>query len=243
MNYWDNFYQDCGISADHQKVFRKLLDFYLNKRECYNFTAIRDEEGFVTKHFYDSVKGFQVFENSEYGEDFLKRQNGVAFLDIGSGGGFPAVPLAALYPKHEFELLDAVQKNEAMVKELAAKFEMDNLEGVHGRAEEKAHDAGFREDFEIVTCRAFADWSMLLELCLPFVKVGGVLLAYQGPNKVQELSDKGEVVEILGGEVRDVLSYELPDGNGERAIVVIEKVKSTDKKYPRNMGAVKKRPL
>lgn len=239
MDYWDEFFRDCEIEVGDQKLFEELLGFYLEKRELHNFTAIREEDDFVVKHFYDSVMGWRIFEGSDFGKGFLEKRQELKVLDIGSGGGFPGVPIAVVNGA-EVSLLDAVLKNQKMVNELAEKFEL-NVRGLHARAEDLAHDGGYRGHFDVVTCRAFADWGMLLELCLPFVRVGGVLLAYQGPNKVKEMGDAVEAMEKLGGEVRDVLDYELPDGKGERALVVIEKVKGTPKKYPRGIGAIKKR--
>ena len=224
----ENLFKNAGfiISQNQFDLFEeyyKLLTFY---NEKFNITAITDKKEVYIKHFIDSLLGAE-FINGD-------------FLDVGSGGGFPAIPLKIFKPELSATLLDATGKKCEFLKEVVKQLKLDKVNVIFGRAEELAHDNKFREKFDCVTARAVAGLPVLAEYCLPFVKIGGKFVAYKGDAE-QEIKDSENALKILGGKIEKTEKIDLFGNN--RTIIVINKDKATDKLYPRNNSKIKKKPL
>ena len=195
-----------------------------------NLSAIRDEAGIREKHIADSLLATEFIEFSDS-----------KVLDIGAGGGFPTLPLAMATPSMQITALDSVGKKMKAVQEMADTLKLNNVQTVHGRIEDFGQAKAHREQYDIVTARALAPWTVLLEYALPFVKVGGQFVAYQGPQIKEDLDTFADLELKLGGELAEVFEASL--GEAERYFVVIEKVKSTPKKFPRENGLPRQKPL
>ncbi len=217
-----------------KKIFQPFIDAILKVNKDINLIS-RDinEEEFFKKHIVDSVKLLDFFDFS----------NSKTLLDIGAGGGIPGIPLAIALPDIKVTLFDSVEKKMRASQQIIDEIGIKNVKTLVGRTEEKGHQNGLRESFDIVTARAVASLPTLLEYALPFVKVGGHFIAYKGKNFKEELSNSKYAMDTLGGKLADLFKYELPDSTGERAYIVFEKIKPTPEKYPRRVGIPKKTPL
>ena len=216
-----------------EKVFADLnafCDFLLEKNKQFNLTAIRDKAEFFEKHLADSLKGSSFFSD------------GKRILEVGSGGGFPSLPLKLNNRELDFTLLEATGKKCAFLNEVKNNFALDKLEVVNARAEEYSRTSA-RESFDIVTARAVASLNVLCELCLPFLKVGGRAVFYKQKSQ-SEFNEGKKAIEILGGKWVDSFAYTLASSpESERVIIVIEKIKNTPEKYPREYKKIAKSPL
>lgn len=215
-----------GEKKERFEAFKNLLLLYNNK---FNLTAITDEKDIYIKHFLDCVAGDMFFGES------------VSVSEIGSGGGFPSVPLKLIRDDLSFTLVESTGKKCEYLKAVVDKLKLDCVQVVNARAEELAKDKKYREKFDVCTARAVARLNTLAEYCLPFVKVGGRFIAYKG-NCQEELEEAKKAFEILGGETEHIEKYELPNGE-TRTLVVVKKVKHTPEKYPRGQGKERKCPL
>jgi len=222
-----------GIPFDETIVeqFKGYMEGILDWNEKINLTAITDKEEFIAKHFVDSVLcyGFKEYVNAE------------SIIDVGTGGGFPGIPLAIISPDKYFVLAYSLNKRLKVINTLTDELGIDNAETVHGRAEELAKNKHYRESFDLCISRAVANLAVLAEYCLPFIKKGGYLLAYKGPDAEEELERAAKAIKVLGGKFNRIESVEL-DGY-DHNIVVIEKIKDTPAKYPRKAGTPAKEPI
>lgn len=205
--------------------FKELLKFYNNQ---FNLTAITSDEEIEIKHFEDSI----------FGEKWITK--GAKLLDVGSGGGFPSIPLKIVREDIDMTLLEATGKKCTYLEIVAKELELKNLKVVNGRAEEMAFSS-MRESYDFVTARAVARLNVLVEYCLPFVKLGGKMIAYKGD--IKEVEEAKNAIKVLGGEIEEVVEYNLSKDMGKRCLVIIKKVSLTDKKYPRSNGKIKKKAL
>ena len=215
-----------GEKKERFEAFKNLLLDYNNK---FNLTAITDEKDIYIKHFLDCVSGDMFFEEC------------VSVVEIGSGGGFPSIPLKLIRDDLQFTLVESTGKKCEYLKAVVDKLNLSCVQVVNARAEELGKDKKYREKFDVCTARAVARLNTLAEYCLPFVKVGGRFIAYKG-NCVEELEEAKKAIEILGGEIETTEKYELPNGES-RTLVIIKKVKHTPEKYPRGQGKERKCPL
>jgi 16S rRNA (guanine527-N7)-methyltransferase len=220
--------QNIILSKSELKQFSTYSDFLQEYNQKVNLTAITDPEEIAVKHFLDSVLPLTFL--SEEAE---------SLLDVGSGAGFPGVPMAIMNPKTRVTLLEANGKKITFLHELIAKLELKNVKIVAGRSEDLARGE-LRESFEIVTARAFAPFSQLAEYTMPFVKPGGNLLVMKGSSESYE--DGAAAIEELGGDLEDYVEYTLPNGDTRR-LFIIEKISKTPRKYPRSNALIKKSPL
>ncbi|MEG0919264.1 MAG: 16S rRNA (guanine(527)-N(7))-methyltransferase RsmG [Anaerovoracaceae bacterium] len=213
-------------------LFTKYMDGILEWNEKVNLTNITDKNDFIAKHYIDSILciGSDEFKDAD------------TIIDIGTGGGFPGVPLAILFPNKKFTLVDSLNKRLKIIKELCQQLGIKNVQVVHGRAEELGHQKVMREKFDLCLSRAVANLSTLAELCLPFVAVGGSFVAYKGPGIEKELFDGEIAIEKLGGEVDRIEEPEGQDGQNH-ILLYITKMTSTKKKYPRKPGEPARKPL
>ncbi len=232
-NEFDNLFSQGGMfitDAQYQKfsIYSDMLVEWNNK--C-NLTAILDAEGISLKHFYDSVF---PFINIKFPEN-------ARVIDVGTGAGFPSVPLKIMNNSVNLTLLDSLNKRINFLNELSYHLDI-NANCVHGRAEDFGQKPAFRERFDIATARAVASLPELCEYCLPFVKVGGIFVSLKGSSGLDEVEQSKNAISILGGEVIKAESYKLPNNDG-RTLVVIKKISHTPTKYPRNKGQMIKKPL
>ncbi len=215
------------------KINQKLQDLiqeFILENNKHNLSAIKDPQEIQTKHIDDSLKIL----------DYIDLQN-KKILDLGCGGGFPCIPLAIQLPKSNFWGLDSVEKKLDSIREICNKLDIRNLETVNARAEEIAHKESFREKFDVVLARAFAPWPVLLELALPFVKKGGILVAYQGPSIQASLDEYKEYERHFGGKIKEVIATQVQDH--QRIFIVIEKESTTELKFPRKYNQIKNKKL
>ena len=216
------------INRDKKEQFEKLFCLLSEYNKRYNLTSITDMEGVYCKHFLDSVVGEKYFPC------------GASVVEVGSGGGFPSLPLKILRDDLFFTLIESTGKKCEYLKAASAALGLDGVKVLNIRAEEGARDEKMREKFDACTARAVARMNTLCEYCLPFVKTGGVFIAYKG-DVDEELKEAEKAIKILGGRVETVDKFEI---NGEkRAIVVIKKIAPTPEKYPRGRGLERKKPI
>lgn len=222
-------FNDCGINITEEQLelFEKYYQLLVTYNERFNITAITERQEVFVKHFVDSVIGVDKLKSGQ-------------LIDIGSGGGFPAVAIKIMRPDINVTMIEATGKKctflEAVIKELNLK----NICVINGRAEELSRQEIYREKYDICTARAVARLNVLCEYCMPFVKVGGIFLAYKG-NAEEEILEAKNAIEILGGKLNKVDNYTVVDNS--RELVYIDKIKPTDKKYPRGRGKERKSPL
>lgn len=223
-----DLFENAGFFLDEKKLklfekYYEILSFY---NEKFNLTAITEKKEVYLKHFVDSLTGAKFITGD--------------FLDVGSGGGFPSVPIKILKPKLKATLLEATGKKCEFLRELVKELELKNTEVICGRAEELAHDKFYREKFDFCTARAVAALPALCEYCLPFIKKGGKFVAYKGDAE-QEILDAEKAVKILGGKIEKTEKIDL-SGN-LRTIIVIDKESKTPEEYPRANAKIRKKPL
>lgn len=211
--------------------FEQYKNLLLQWNEKMNLTAITDEEGIVVKHFIDSLIPKEYFKD------------GSSIIDVGSGAGFPSVPLSIVNKTLKITALDSLNKRLIFLQTVKELLSLTNLQFIHGRAEDFGKDEKHREKYDYATARAVASLNVLSELCLPFVKVGGYFIAYKGNKWKEELEEGTGALIKLGGEIIDVKNYTLPHNNDTRSIVIIKKVKNTPSIYPRKAGVPNKKPL
>ena len=233
MKFLEESFEKLNIPFDNSviEMFEQYMDGILEWNKKINLTAITDREEFISKHFVDSVLSY----------NFREYIDADSIIDIGTGAGFPGIPLAIVSPDKKFVLADSLNKRLKVINELASKIGIDNIETVHGRAEELARNKKYREAFDLCISRAVANLAVLCEYCLPFIKVGGHLLAYKGPDAEEGVKMAEKAIKILGGKLIEIVSVDL-DGY-DHNIVVIEKINKTPSKYPRKAGTPGKEPI
>lgn len=217
------------ISQKQAEQFYTYMELLLEWNEKMNLTAITDPEEVILKHFIDSLTIIP----------YLKEADTV--LDIGTGAGFPGIPLKILEENKKFTLLDSLNKRIIFLQTVITELELKNIQAIHGRAEEFVSKE--RETYDIVTSRAVARLNVLLEYMLPFVKVGGRCICMKSFEIEEELKEAKKAIEILGGEIEKIDEITLPNTDIKRKIVVIKKVKNTPSKYPRKAGTPAKEPI
>lgn len=212
---------------DKFEKFREILTEY--NKKC-NLTSILDKKEVYIKHFADSIIPEELFPlNSEV-------------IEIGSGGGFPSIPLKIVRDDLKFNLVESTGKKCAYLEETVKELGLGGVKVLNIRAEEGGRMQNLREKFDVAEARAVAALNTLCEYCMPFVKVGGLFIAYKGDAE-KELEESKNAIEILGGAIEKVYSYTLPENCGKRNIIVIKKIKKTPGKYPRGRGLERKKPL
>ncbi|WP_297958776.1 16S rRNA (guanine(527)-N(7))-methyltransferase RsmG [uncultured Ruminococcus sp.] len=216
------------LTAEVYDKLRTYSDFLVEYNENVNLTAITEPKEILRKHFIDSIlltKYAEIPDNS-------------SFIDVGTGAGFPSVPLKIFRPDIKLTLLDSLNKRIDFLRQLCERLEIE-AEFIHGRAEDVSKKPEYRENFDFATARAVANMALLSELCIPFVKKGGSFIAMKGPN--EDISLGYNAVQLLGGSVVKTVDYDLFDE--KRKIVIVKKISQTPPKYPRNSSQIKKKTL
>ena len=225
--------QNLPLSDQQKEQFERYFELLVEWNEKINLTAITDKEEVYLKHFYDSIAPIL--------QGLIPNEN-IKLLDIGAGAGFPSLPMKILYPQLDVTIIDSLNKRINFLQLLAQELDLDGVHFYHGRAEDLAQDKKFRAQYDFVTARAVARMQVLSELTIPYLQVGGKLLALKASNAPEELLEAKNALNLLFSKVEDNLSYTLPNGD-PRYITVVEKKKETPNKYPRKAGMPNKRPL
>ncbi|WP_062351006.1 16S rRNA (guanine(527)-N(7))-methyltransferase RsmG [Bacillus kwashiorkori] len=223
-----------AITLSNQQLmqFEKYFSLLVEWNKKINLTAITEKEEVYIKHFFDSLTAA-----------FYYSFNDQTICDVGSGAGFPSIPLKIVYPNLKVSIVDSLKKRILFLQELADELQLDSVQFYHDRAETFGQNNNFREQFDIVTARAVAKMSVLSEYCLPLVKVGGTFIAMKGAAGEEELAEGKKAITLLGGEVESVKTLSLPKDESTRRLLFINKVKKTPKKYPRKPGVPAKTPV
>lgn len=224
-----------GITLSSRQMEQYEIYFHtlVEWNQKMNLTAITGKNDVYLKHFYDSISAAFYF-------DFTQP---LKLCDVGAGAGFPSIPLKIAFPKIEVTIVDSLNKRILFLEHLAKDLQLDGISLVHDRAETFGKNPQYREKYDIVTARAVARMSVLSELCLPLVKVGGNFIAMKAANTKEELQEGKKAIGLLGGKVASIESFLLPIEESERNIVMIKKEKQTPKKYPRKPGTPAKTPI
>lgn len=222
---------DINLDNEICNKLYNYMNLLLEWNEKINLTAITDEKEIILKHFIDSFT-INKFINS-----------GDKMLDIGTGAGFPGLPIKIIRAEVDVFLMDSLNKRINFLNEVIESLQLKNIEAFHSRAEEMAKNNKFREKFDVVTSRAVAKLNILLEYMLPYTKVNGKCLCMKGPNIEEEIKEAEKALKILGGEIEKIEKIILPDSNIERKIIIIRKKSATPLKYPRKAGMPTKEPL
>lgn len=221
------------LNGEQLDLFYRYYHLLVEGNKKMNLTAITDEKEVFVKHFFDSLTLASHLSFAEVD----------SLIDVGTGAGFPGIPLKIAYPHLRLVLLDSLNKRVTFMKESVAELGLRGVECVHGRAEEAARKPMFRESFDVATARAVARLNVLAEYCLPFVRVGGRFVALKGADVKEEVEQARPGVRTLGGEAPDSISLSLPEQMGERHLIVVTKERPTPKAYPRKAGTPARNPL
>lgn len=221
-----------GLSPTPAETLRRYCDYLLEQNQVMNLTAITQPEQVADLHMLDCAALLTVADLA-----------GKQVIDVGTGAGFPGLVLKIVEPSIQLTLLDSLQKRVNWLAEIAPRLGAPDVTCVHGRGEEQALLPAFRDQYDVAVSRAVADLSLLTELCLPFVKVGGLFLAMKSDDCQEELDRAGRAISILGGQLKPTARYQIPGTGITRRVVVIEKVAPTLKGYPRRFAKMKKSPL
>ncbi len=227
--------KEIGVNLSDLQ-FNQFFTYYimmLEKNKVMNLTAITEMEEVIDKHFMDSIMLKKVVD--------LDKIQTVA--DMGTGAGFPGIPLKIVFPHLEITLMDSLNKRLQFLDEVIAELGLTGIETLHGRAEDIGKDLLYRENYDLCVSRAVANLSTLSEYCLPVVRKGGQFISYKSGDVVEELAGAKKAISILGGNDPKVEYFKLPQTELERSFVIIDKIKETPKKYPRKAGTPGKEPI
>ena len=238
MEFYEILNRAClneGISFDKIKYdrFIKYKDIIKEWNQKINITSITVDKEIIEKHFIDSIKLY----------NFSPLVSAKRIIDIGTGGGFPGIPLKIISDEKDVVLLDSLNKRIKFLDEVIKSLNLTNIYTIHGRAEDFAHNVKYREKFDIAVSRAVANMTTLSELCIPYVKVNGYFVAMKGPSVEEEIIDAKNALSILGGKIEDIIKIKIEDSDLKHNLVIVKKIKNTPPIYPRQAGTASKNPL
>lgn len=228
-----NSMNSIGIELTNSQLnaFETYYDMLIDRNKVMNLTAITEFDEVMDKHFLDSIYLFRS----------IKLEADYKLIDIGTGAGFPGIPLKIVFPELKITLLDSLNKRVGFLNDVIDELNLNDIEAIHGRAEDIARDKAYRASYDIAVSRAVANLSTLSEYCLPFVKIGGKFVSYKSGDCADEVDNAKAAIHLLGGKINkiDEFSY----SNNSRSFIVIDKVMNTSNKYPRKAGLPSKKPL
>ena len=225
--------EKISITFTEQQLeqFRMYYKMLVEKNKVMNLTGITEWDEVLEKHFLDSISLVRA----------ISLDQNLTVMDMGTGAGFPGIPLKIAFPNLKVTLADSLNKRVLFLQEVIDALKLENIEAIHGRAEDLARDKKYREKYDLSVSRAVANLSTLSEYCLPFVKIGGQFVSYKSGAIEEEVESSKKAISILGGKINNVVKFEL--GESGRSFVIIDKVKATQKTYPRKAGTPSKNPL
>lgn len=213
--------------------FLKYYELLIEKNKVMNLTAITEFEDVVRKHFIDSLTITRVFNMSQ----------DITILDVGTGAGFPGIPIKIAFPNTKIVLLDSLNKRIIFLNDCIRELGLKDIEAIHGRAEDFAKNPEYREKFDLCVSRAVARLATLAEYCMPYVKTDGYFIPYKASNVQSELDESKKAVKVLGGKIEEIDNFLLPGTDMERTLIKIKKIATTPKTYPRSAGKPSKEPI
>lgn len=227
--------EDLGIDVKDKMLedFRIYREILVDWNQKMNLTGIEEEKEVYIKHFLDSISSTK--------NGYIK--DGVSIIDVGTGAGFPGLPLKICLNNVKLTLLDSLNKRINFLQEVSNNLEIEDIKFIHGRAEDFGKDEAYRQKYDVATARAVAGLPVLMEFCVPFVKVGGYFVCLKGPNANLELEESKAAMEVLGIEFVEKIDIELPESDLKHNILVFKKIKNTPEKYPRKAGKPLKNPI
>lgn len=226
--------KQLNIFCDDEVIdrFERYYDLLVSWNDKINLTSLTKKEDIIIKHFIDSIIMIKYTDIT-----------GKTLLDVGTGAGFPGIPLKIICSECNVLLLDSLKKRIVFLEEVISELGLSGISAIHGRAEDVAKEKDLRERFDIVTSRAVANLSTLSEYCLPFVNMDGYFISYKGTNITDEISGSEKAIKILGGSMDRIERFILPISDNERSLIFIRKISSTPDRYPRKAGTPLKKPL
>ena len=222
-----------GLNDEQEQMFEQYYDLLIEWNNKLNLTRITSKAEVYEKHFLDSIAVTKIIS--------LRKPH--KLIDIGTGAGFPGIPLKIMYPELEVLLLDSLGKRVSFLDEVIKILELKSIRALKGRAEDLARDTDYRKGYDVAVSRAVANLAILSEYNLPFLKLGGSFVAYKSESVSDELGEAKNAIKTLGGKIQKVEKFYLPKTNISRTFIIIEKVNETPEKYPRRAGIPEKRPL
>lgn len=227
--------EQIGIELTEQQLeqFRIYYEYLVEVNQVMNLTAITEKDEVIVKHFLDSLAIVKVFDMNEVD----------TVIDVGTGAGFPGIPLKIAFPHLNITLMDSLNKRVKFLREVGEKLEFFDFEAVHARAEDLGKHKDYREQYDVCVSRAVSNLATLSEYCMPFVKVGGSFISYKGNNIAEELKESERAIHVLGAKIKNQEEFLLPESDITRNFITIKKEKMTPKKYPRKAGTPAKEPI
>lgn len=230
------------LSDSQVEQFVTYYELLVEKNLIMNLTAITDFNEVLKKHFIDSLSLVKISDlDSRYFLNFSDQE--FSLIDIGTGAGFPGIPLKIAFPNLKVTLMDSLNKRVDFLNEVIDVLKLDEINVIHGRAEDYAKPDKLREKYDLCVSRAVANLSTLSEYCLPYVKIGGRFISYKSEKAADEIKESEYAIGILGGQIEKQIDFKLPDSDIYRNLVVVEKVSETPSGYPRKAGTASKKPL
>lgn len=224
---------NIDINEKQMQQFITYYEMIIERNKVVNLTAITDFQDVVEKHFLDSLSL----------KNCIDLNQNKKLLDLGTGAGFPGIPLNIVFPELNVILMDSLNKKIIFLQEVIEELNLKNISALHGRAEEAARKKDHREVYDICVSRAVSNLASLSEYCIPFIKKGGQFVSYKSGEIEEEVNQAKSAIFLLGGKIKDVKKFQLVESEAERSFVIIEKVKGTPERYPRKAGTPSKNPL
>lgn len=224
---------NIALTEQQLEQFQTYYEMLIEKNKVMNLTGITEKGEVIDKHFIDSILLNKAVDTTKP----------LKILDLGTGAGFPGIPLKIAYPNLNITLLDSLNKRIKFLEEVIEELGLQEIVAIHGRAEDYAKQKEHREQYDLCVSRAVANLATLSEYCLPYVKEGGYFISYKSGAVEEELNQSKKAIQEFGGRVKEVIPFTLPETDIERTFVVIEKEKKTPKKYPRKAGLPAKEPI
>lgn len=232
-NKLQNLSKEINVLLNEEQLdkFYKYMNLLLEWNEKMNLTAITDEDGIILKHFVDSLTVLEYLKDAK------------SIIDVGTGAGFPGIPISIMNSDKTIVLMDSLNKRINFLNDVVQKLNLDNVRTVHSRAEDLGQNNMHRQKYDVVISRAVANLTTLAEYMLPLTKIGGMCICMKGQEIVDEIKNSKYAIELLGGEIETIDEFCLPNSDMKRNIIIIRKIKNTDRRFPRKAGMPSKEPI